>query len=61
MKQSSKAALGLSAQQCCLNINKRKTKDLCTGGPSQHQNAAIIGALKFAEFPDHISIDYEWN
>ena len=32
--------LGLIAQPCCLNMNKRKTKDLCTGGPSQHQNAA---------------------
>ena len=38
-------------QPCCLNINKRKTKDLCTA-------RTIPRRLKFADFPDHISIDY---
>ena len=39
---------------------RRSEQKICARrGPSQHKNAAhYIGALKFAEFPDHISIDY---
>ena len=37
----------------------RKTKMCARWGPPQHQNAAYyIVALKFAEFPEHISIAY---
>ena len=32
--------LGLIAQPCCLILILEKQKDLCTGGPSQHENAA---------------------
>ena len=41
-----------------LNINKRKTNDLCTCWDVNIKTQLIIGALKLAEFPDHISIDY---
>ena len=36
----------------------KTSKDLCTMKPSQHQISAHYRRLKFAEFPDHVCIDY---
>ena len=42
-----------------LNINKPKTKDVHVVRYCSTQAAAhLLAALKFAEFPNHISIDY---
>ena len=47
------------AQPCYLNINKPKTKDVHVVRYGSISTAAnLLATLKFAEFTDHISIDY---